>query len=89
MTSVSPEMLTIARESRGYSQTELARRLQVTQGYISKLEAGVIDDVNRTVSYRASPMRSTIPSSFFGSICRSAVHRVSITGSVRRYVSPI
>ena len=43
MTSVSPEMLTVARESRGYSQTELARRLQVTQGYISKLEAGIIE----------------------------------------------
>ena len=43
MTAASPEMLTVARESRGYSQTELARRLQVTQGYISKLEAGVIE----------------------------------------------
>lgn len=36
-------MLTVARESRGYSQTELARRLQVTQGYISKLEASLIE----------------------------------------------
>ena len=43
MIAASPEMLTVARESRAYSQTELARRLQVTQGYISKLEAGVIE----------------------------------------------
>ena len=43
MTAAYPEMLTLARESRGYSQTELSRRLQVTQGYISKLEAGVIE----------------------------------------------
>ncbi len=43
MTAASPDMLTVARESRGYSQTELARRMRVTQGYISKLEAGVIE----------------------------------------------
>lgn len=43
MTPANAHMLILARESRGLSQTELARRLKVTQGYISKLESGLIE----------------------------------------------
>jgi Zn-dependent peptidase ImmA (M78 family)/transcriptional regulator with XRE-family HTH domain len=39
-TAVNPHMLAIARESRALSQTELAAALGVTQGKISKYEAG-------------------------------------------------
>lgn len=38
---VNPEMVTLARESRGLTQTELARQLNVTQGYLSKVESGL------------------------------------------------
>lgn len=38
---INAEMITLARESRGLSQTELARHLKVTQGYLSKVESGL------------------------------------------------
>jgi Zn-dependent peptidase ImmA (M78 family)/DNA-binding transcriptional regulator YiaG len=40
--SVNPDMLILARESRGLSQTALAAALSVTQGKISKCETGSI-----------------------------------------------
>jgi Zn-dependent peptidase ImmA (M78 family)/plasmid maintenance system antidote protein VapI len=38
---INPEVLVIARESRGLTQSELARRLAITQGALSKIEGGV------------------------------------------------
>jgi len=40
---VNPEMVILARESRGYSQDELAKELHVTQGRISKIEGGTLE----------------------------------------------
>jgi Zn-dependent peptidase ImmA (M78 family)/transcriptional regulator with XRE-family HTH domain len=34
-------MITVARESRGFSQSELARRLSIAQGALSKIEGGI------------------------------------------------
>lgn len=39
---VNPEMLILAREYRGLTQSELAQRLNVSQGKISKLEDGLL-----------------------------------------------
>lgn len=39
--SANPQMLILARESRGMTQGELANRLECSQGYVSKLEAGI------------------------------------------------
>jgi Zn-dependent peptidase ImmA (M78 family)/DNA-binding XRE family transcriptional regulator len=39
---VNPDMIALARESRGMTQTDLSRRLNVTQGLISKIETGHI-----------------------------------------------
>lgn len=39
---VNPDMIALARESRSMTQTDLARRLNVTQGLISKIETGHI-----------------------------------------------
>src|ERR1043166_256569 len=36
------EMLVLARESRGYTQTELAPKLEVQQGTLSRIESGAI-----------------------------------------------
>lgn len=41
--SANNEMLILARESRGISQTELAERAGVTQASVSKFESGIIE----------------------------------------------
>ena len=38
----NPEMLILARESRGLSQTDLAKLLSIAQGTISKIESGLL-----------------------------------------------
>jgi len=45
---VNPEMVTLARESRGLTQGEAAKRIGISQGRLSKIEAGLApapDDV--------------------------------------------
>jgi Zn-dependent peptidase ImmA (M78 family)/transcriptional regulator with XRE-family HTH domain len=47
-TNFNPEMLILARESWGFSQTELAELVAVNQGTISRIEAGLLspsDDI--------------------------------------------
>lgn len=39
---VNPEMVTLARELRGLTQSEAAKRLRISQGTLSKVEAGVL-----------------------------------------------
>src|SRR5436305_1776877 len=39
--NVNPEMLILARESRGLTQKELASALGIQQGTVSKMEAGL------------------------------------------------
>jgi Zn-dependent peptidase ImmA (M78 family)/DNA-binding XRE family transcriptional regulator len=44
----NPEMLILARESWGYNQTDLAERVALNQGTISRIEAGILspsDDI--------------------------------------------
>lgn len=41
--SVNPYMVTVGRESRGLSQRMLAEELRVSQGRVSKIEAGLLD----------------------------------------------
>ena len=39
---INPEMITLARESRGSTQTELARAMGIRQGSLSKMEKGLL-----------------------------------------------
>ncbi len=55
---INPEMVTLARESRGMTQAGLARAMNVQQGTVSKIEAGLqnpsdemIDKLARTLRY--------------------------------------
>ena len=41
MKSINPEMIVLAREIRGISQSELADLIQLTQGMLSKIEKGL------------------------------------------------
>jgi len=38
---INPEMISLARESRGISQPELAKKMEVNQGWISRVEGGL------------------------------------------------
>lgn len=38
----NPQMITLGRQSRGLTQSELAERVSLTQGTVSKIEAGVV-----------------------------------------------
>jgi Zn-dependent peptidase ImmA (M78 family)/transcriptional regulator with XRE-family HTH domain len=40
---VNPEMIILARESRRMTQADLAQRLRMTQGYVSKVENGIYE----------------------------------------------
>lgn len=40
--AINPQMVSVAREARGISQQMLAEALQVTQGRVSKMEAGLL-----------------------------------------------
>src|SRR3990172_4655589 len=39
---VNQEMVTLARESRGFTQKELAKHLGITQGALSRIESGLL-----------------------------------------------
>jgi Zn-dependent peptidase ImmA (M78 family)/DNA-binding XRE family transcriptional regulator len=41
-TTINPNMIVLARESRGLTQKELASLLKITQGYMSKIENGLL-----------------------------------------------
>jgi Zn-dependent peptidase ImmA (M78 family)/transcriptional regulator with XRE-family HTH domain len=40
--TLNPEMLALARQARGYTQSRFAQKLKVTQGRISKIEMGTL-----------------------------------------------
>lgn len=77
MRRFNPEMLTLAREAVGLTQSALAQNLQITQGTLSKIENGISDPDDEVVEmcatllgvttsyfYRAEPRRGN-PVSFY------------------------
>ncbi|MFO0851366.1 MAG: XRE family transcriptional regulator [Gemmataceae bacterium] len=73
---VNPEMVALARESRGMSQAELATRLGVTQGKVSKVEGDMLklseadfDRLCRVTEYPPEFFCQTSPIEGFGSAC--------------------
>lgn len=59
--SANPEMLTLGRESRGYSQAALAAGSRVSQGYISKGENGLIEISGDRLEAIARELRYPVP----------------------------
>jgi Zn-dependent peptidase ImmA (M78 family)/transcriptional regulator with XRE-family HTH domain len=53
----NPAMVTLAREARGMSQTELAKATALTQGYISKVEHGVLEVPPERLALVAAALR--------------------------------
>ncbi|NTW73003.1 MAG: ImmA/IrrE family metallo-endopeptidase [Eubacteriaceae bacterium] len=63
MGEVNPEMVIIARESRGYSQSALAQELGIPQGKLSKIETGTIKTPNDVLSNLTATL--SYPEEFF------------------------
>jgi Zn-dependent peptidase ImmA (M78 family)/DNA-binding XRE family transcriptional regulator len=61
--SINHEMVVLARESRGLTQKELAKRLNITQGALSRIEGGLLG-IDDSTFKRMSTVLS-YPSSFF------------------------
>jgi Zn-dependent peptidase ImmA (M78 family) len=65
---VNSEMVVLARESRGLTQKELAEKLAITQGFVSKVESGylgvspeMLSDLVRVLHYPANFFSQTFP----------------------------
>ncbi|HMG84700.1 MAG TPA: XRE family transcriptional regulator [Terracidiphilus sp.] len=63
MPEFNPGMVVLARESRGYTQSELAKLIGVEQGTISKLEAGFLFTPEELIAKVADTLR--YPLQFF------------------------
>ena len=51
---INPEMITLARQSRGLSQKELAQELAITPALLSKMESGIRDTTTENLKKTAS-----------------------------------
>ncbi|QDV91789.1 Helix-turn-helix domain protein [Phycisphaerae bacterium RAS2] len=72
----NPDMLTLAREARGLSQTELAEDIGITQGKLSKYESGLLavsredlQDLCRVLNFPESFFRQPDRLTGCGSVC--------------------
>lgn len=61
---VNPDMIVLARQSRGLTQRELAKELKVTQGMISKIESGFLN-VSETLLSELSKVLKYPPKFFY------------------------
>lgn len=78
--NVNPEIIRIARESRGITQGVLARRLAVTQGKISKMESGLLGVSEEMVAKLA--MALDYPEEFFYFGDQVYGHGISMIGEL-------
>lgn len=60
---VNPSMIVLARESRGLTQSELASKLKIGQGHLSKIENGLLDISDNILSDLAKILH--YPKKFF------------------------
>ncbi len=63
MANVNPDMLVVAREARGLSQSALAERIGVTQGKVSKYESGMLSVTDEDAAAIAAAL--LFPTRFF------------------------
>ncbi|MFZ5895576.1 MAG: ImmA/IrrE family metallo-endopeptidase [Myxococcota bacterium] len=91
MAQVNPDMVVLARESRGLTQRQLALALNVAQGTISKLENGQLAPEQELVERLATTLN--YESSFFSEAWRLKELSVgffrkqqSVSGSVQRQI---
>ncbi|MBA2707863.1 MAG: ImmA/IrrE family metallo-endopeptidase [Gemmatimonadaceae bacterium] len=62
-TKPNPQMVSLARESRGFTQIELAKELGVSQGYLSKVESDLLEPTPEVI-HRLGKILD-YPASFF------------------------
>lgn len=61
---VNPAMISLAREARGLTQIDLAERLHITQGFLSKMESGHLGVPQETI-YALSDILNFPPKFYF------------------------
>lgn len=61
----NPELLLLAREYRGYSQAELAEKIEIDQGHYSRIERGLLNAPISEASANALAKALDFPVSFF------------------------
>jgi Zn-dependent peptidase ImmA (M78 family)/transcriptional regulator with XRE-family HTH domain len=81
----NPAMVTLAREMRGLTQTELATKIGVPQGTVSKLESGTLSITDELV--RAIAQGLQLPESFFSQM--DAVHPFGSTTFYHRRLQSV
>lgn len=59
----NPDLLKVARQARALSQTELAKKAMLTQGFVSKVEAGVLQPTTDAIDRFATAL--AYPTSYF------------------------
>lgn len=59
----NPDLMKVARQARALSQTDLAKKADLTQGFVSKVEAGVLQPATDAVEKIAAAL--SYPQSYF------------------------
>jgi Zn-dependent peptidase ImmA (M78 family)/DNA-binding Xre family transcriptional regulator len=85
---VDPRMVTMTREARGWNQADLSGALEITQGHLSKLEAGLVevtpDLLRRLARVLECPielLEYTVPSTGIEVTCLHHRRRASTMGA--------
>lgn len=99
MNEINPLMVMLGRESRGYTQTALARKIGIQQGTLSKVESGqmpatddLVEQLSEHLGYPKSffsqqPSFRQLPLSFFRKKARvsaTAVKAIRARANIRR-----
>lgn len=85
--NVNPEMVALARKSRGLTQVDLAQRIGISQGLLSRIEGGLREPSNEVLEKIARALR--YPTSFFYQDANAYFSGISLLFHRKRQSAPI